>query len=197
MKTVVALVVYTVLGAAYPGLAAADQQTPSSSARARLSYAPGDELHFVSVLTVDSEVTAVNPAQRLVGLKGPEGKLLTLEAKKDQDLTALKVGDRVEVKFFEAAWIGKSKTGEAVPVHSFNDGILGSEAGGSSGKPSALTASVERIDPANQEITLKGPEGSIETIMVANSAGLDSIKVGNQVVFTQPQALALSIEKRD
>ncbi|MGA7760176.1 MAG: hypothetical protein WCA59_00425, partial [Candidatus Binataceae bacterium] len=55
--------------------------------------------------------------------------------------------------------------------------------------------SVERVDAANQEITLKGPDGSLETIMVSNPYYRANIKVGDQVVLTRPQALALSLEK--
>jgi hypothetical protein len=66
---------------------------------------------------------AVDPARRLVTLKGPNGEVLTLEAEKEEDLTALK------------------------------DGMIGAEPGGPSGKHRAVAASVERVDAANQEIT--------------------------------------------
>ena len=54
--------------------------------------------------------------------------------------------------------------------------------------------SVERVDAANQEITLKGPDGSLETIVVSDPEHLGNVKVGDRVVVTRPQALALSVE---
>ena len=68
-------------------------------------------------------------------------------------------------------------------------------ASGPSEKPHELGASVERVDAANQEITLKGPDGSLKTIMVSNPDYLSHIKVGDQIVITDPEWLALSIEE--
>jgi hypothetical protein len=46
-----------------------------------------------------------------------------------------------------------------------------------------------------QEITLKGLDGSLETIMVSNSYYLANIKVGDQVVLTRPHWLCHSKKK--
>ena len=105
------------------------------------------------------------------------------------------MGERVLVRYFEGAQIGKSGLGVVVPVHSLKDGMIGEESGGPSGKKRALAASVERVDIANQEITLKGSDDSLETIMVSNPEYLSHIKVGDRVVITRPQGLALSLEK--
>ena len=48
-------------------------------------------------------------------------------------------------------------------------GMISKELGGPSGKERALSTSVERIDALNQEITLKGPDGGLETTMVSES----------------------------
>jgi len=53
----------------------------------------------------------------------------------------------------------------------------------------------ETIDETDQEITLKGPDGSLETLMVSDPEFLGSTKVGDQVVITHVQALALSLDK--
>ena len=67
--------------------------------------------------------------------------------------------------------------------------------GAAPGGKRALAVSVERLDVDNQEITLKGPDGSLETIMVSNPESLSNFKVGDRVVITRPQVLALSLEK--
>ena len=51
----------------------------------------------------------------------------------------------------------------------------------------ALAAAVERVDADDQEVTLKGPDGSPDTIMVSNPEQL--------VAITRPQGLALSVER--
>jgi len=60
---------------------------------------------------------------------------------------------------------------------------------------SVSPASVERVNAGNQEITLKGPDGSRETIMISGPDYLSRVKVGDQVMITRRQALALSLEK--
>lgn len=195
MKILAAIAICFALSAAYARFAAAGEGVQAASSASTESLpAPADELHFVSVRTFHGEIEAVDPAKRLVTLKGPSGELLTLEAEREQDLTGRKVGDRVLVRYFEGARIGKGERGEAVPIHSLKDGMLGAEAGGSSGKQREFAASVERVDAVNQEITLKGRDGTLETIMVSDPDYLRKVRVGDRVVITRPQALALSVE---
>ena len=195
MKILAAIAVCFAVSAACARFAAAGEQAQAgSSADTQPLPTAGDELHFVSVLTFHGEIVAVEPAKRLVTLKSPSGEVLTLEAEREQDLAARKVGERVLVRYFEGAQIGKREPGEATPVHSLKDGMLGAEVAESSGKRRGLAASVERVDAVNQEITLKGPDGSLETIMVSNPDYLRKVRVGDRVVITRPQALALSVK---
>jgi hypothetical protein len=196
MKILAAIAVCFALSAAYASFAVAGEQAQAdSSASIQPLPTPGDEFHFVSVLTFHGQIVAVEPAKRLVTLKGPNEELLTLEAEREQDLATRKVGERVMVRYFEGAQIGKRGAGEAVRVHSLKDGMIGAASGGSSGKQHALSASVEGVDAANQEITLKASDGSLETIMVSNPDYLSHVKLGDRVVITRPQGMALSLEK--
>jgi len=191
MKHITVIAVCIALNVTYARLAAAAEQPQAGSTEgSQDSATSGDELHFVSVLTFHGEIVAVQPAKRLFTLKGPDGKLLTLEAEKEQDLAARKVGEHVLVRYVEGAQIGKRASG-VVSVQSLKDGMIGAVSGGKR----ALAASVERVDATNQEITLKGPDGSLETIMVSNPDQLSNLKVGDRVVITRPQGLALSVEK--
>ena len=191
MKHITVMAVCIALNITYARLAAAAEQPQAGSTEgSQDSATSGDELHFVSVLTFHGEIVAVQPAKRLFTLKGPDGKLLTLEAEKEQDLAARKVGEHVLVRYVEGAQIGKRASG-VVSVQSLKDGMIGAVSGGKR----ALAASVERVDATNQEITLKGPDGSLETIMVSNPDQLSNLKVGDRVVITRPQGLALSVEK--
>jgi len=183
------------LGVGYVRPAATGEQAQAGSPTSvQPRQTSGDEIHFVSVLTLHGEIVAVDPAKRLVTLKGPEGKILRLEAEKEEELSARKVGERVVVRYVEGAQIGKREKGEAVSVHSLKDGMLGAQPGRTSAKQRGLAASVERVDAADQEITLRGPDGSLETIMVSDPDYLSHVKVGDRVVITHPQALALSVE---
>jgi len=198
MRTVAAIAVCIVLGVTCPRLAVAGEQLSAGSvASAQVAATHGDELHFESVLTLHGEVVSVDPANRLVTLKGPKGDTSTLEAWSEQSLAAVRVGDRVAIRYFEGAQIREKKPGEAVPVPSLKDGIIGAKLGITSKTKHAIIGSVEAIDQANQEVTLKGPDGSLETIMVTDPKYLGRIKVGDEIVLTRSQALALSIDKEE
>jgi hypothetical protein len=147
------------------------------------------------VLRLSGEVVAVDPAQRLVTVKRPDGETATLEARREEDLAGLKVGVRINVRYFEGAQIRERRNGERVPQFSLKDGMMGATLSGPSSKKHTLVTTVEAVDEANQEVTLKGPDGSLETIMVENPDYLKNIKVGDQVGMTHVQALALSLRK--
>jgi len=194
MRILAAMAVYFAVSGSYLPAAAGEQTQAGSSASARPAPMRGDEIHFVSVLTFDGEIVSLDPAKRLVTVKGPNGQVLKFETEREKDLAARRVGESVVVRYFEGAQIGREKSGGSAPVHSLKDGMIGAE-GGPSGKHHAVAASVERLDARNQEITLKGPDGSLETIMISNPDYIRHVKVGDRVVITRPQALALSLEK--
>jgi hypothetical protein len=56
-------------------------------------------------------------------------------------------------------------------------------------------ALIEKIDKKNQTVTLKGPEGRTTDVKVKRPQMLDQVKVGDEVVITYTEALAISVEK--
>ena len=101
----------------------------------------------------------------------------------------------VVIRYFEGAQIRKKKPGETLPAPSLKEGIVVGTLNKAMKAKRMLVASVETIDETDQEITLKGPDGSLETLMVSDPEFLGSTKVGDQVVITHVQALALSLDK--
>jgi hypothetical protein len=172
---------------------AGEQEQGVSLAGTQPPPPPGDELHFVSVLTLRGEVVAIDSANRLVTVGDVNGHSSKLEVRSEKDLDSLTVGDRVVARYVEGAQINKKKLRGAAA--SLNDGMTGSDFGGTASKSQMLVATVENVDAAEQEVTIKGEDGSLETIMVANPKYLRHIKVGDHVVITGAQALALSLEK--
>jgi hypothetical protein len=198
MKTVTMIAVCLLLGVTFIALGAAAQQPKAGSAGStQLSAASVDQLHFISVLTLRGEVVAVDPANLLVTVKSAEGRYSNLETRREQNLQGLKVGGRITVRYFEGAQIREQRLGEAAPDFSLKEGIMNATLGGPSRRKHALVASVEKVDTVNQQITIKAPDGSLETIMVTNPEYLDHVKVGDRVGMTRVQALALSLKKEN
>ena len=57
-----------------------------------------------------------------------------------------------------------------------------------------VTATIEAIDAKKNRVTLKGPEGKTQEIKVKDPKNLKNVKVGDQVVLTYTEALAVSVE---
>lgn len=196
MRRITVIAVCIALRVICVGLAVAGEQAQGVSlAGTQPPPPPGDELHFVSVLTLHGEVVAIDPANRLVTVRDANGHPSKLEVQAEKELGSLKVGDRVTARYIEGAQIGKKRLRGAAAAASLNDGMMGAELVGSANKERMLIATVEHVDAAEQEVTIKGKDGSIETIMVVNVEYLRHIKVGDRVAITGAQALALSLEK--
>src|ERR1700730_4934597 len=190
MRTIAALVGCLALSIAYTASSlAGGQSQEASAASARRPANEGDELHFVSMLTLRGEVVAINLPNRLITIRDPNGHSSKLEVRSERDLEPLKVGDRVVAHYFEGAQINKKPLRGAIPAASLNDGMTGAEFGGHVNKGHGLVAAVEDVDAAEQELTVKGGDGSVETIMVANPEYLKYIKVGDRVEITGAEAL--------
>jgi len=65
---------------------------------------PGEPPAFVGARQITSiaEITAVDPKESTITLKGPEGKAVTLDVRNPDQFKVVKVGDEVEVTYTEA-----------------------------------------------------------------------------------------------
>ena len=54
---------------------------------------------------------------------------------------------------------------------------------------------IYQIHERQYQVTLKGPEGNKETIKVKDPNNLKKVKVGDQVVISYTEALAIAVEK--
>jgi Cu/Ag efflux protein CusF len=58
-----------------------------------------------------------------------------------------------------------------------------------------VRGTISAVDKDNRTVTLKGPKGRTITIEVADPAKLDALKVGDPVVGTYVEALAIEVKK--
>jgi Cu/Ag efflux protein CusF len=194
------LVVMLVVGAIVPATAVgADplhgsvmvaQATPSDAAKPRVAEA--------GVITVRGTVEAVDAEKKTVTLKGPK-RSVTLQVRDPQKLEAIKVGDPVVAKYYEALAIEVKKPGDATPGVSTQQTMATSKPGetpaGAVAEQINATVTVTSIDKKAHTVTVKGPAGAIETIKARDPKNLDKIKVGDLVELTYTRALAISLDK--
>jgi len=199
MRTAAAIALALALSLTCTRLAVAEETATQSSANLQSSVTQDDELHFETILTVHGEIASVDQANRRLTLKRHEPGTLALEARDQKKLEGIKPGDRVVIRYVEVVHLREKKPGEALPKASLKEGIIAAEPGGPAKaavpRRHMAVVSVEATDKTFQEVTLEGPDGSQETVMVENPEALEHIKVGDQVVITHSWALALSLDK--
>jgi hypothetical protein len=68
--------------------------------------------------------------------------------------------------------------------------------GGLVGSKITATAEVMKVDKANNKLTIKGPDGTVDTVNVtdpANQAQLAALKKGDHIQLTYTEAVAMSV----
>ena len=145
-------------------------------------------------------VEAINHETREVTLRGPEGNSVSFVASEDaRNLGQVGVGDIVTVEYVQNLSIevfandgsgagaggltvaGRSEEG-AMPALTAIDALV-------------VTATVEEINLEANTFKLKGPAGEIKEFEARNPENLKKAEVGDLVVITYTQGIALSVEK--
>lgn len=152
-----------------------------------------------TVVVVHGKIAAVNKAKKLVTLEGPAGRQVTLKVENSYNLKAAKVGEPVVARFYEIVSIRKKKPGESIPSASLKEGILTAKPGAVPGAMAeqqvSLVVTVAAIDEAHGTVTVKGPDGTTETVKARDPKNLKLIKLGDDLVVSVSRAIAISLEK--
>ncbi len=152
-----------------------------------------------ATISVAATVDAVDYKTREITLNTPKGKVTVVASDDVKNLEGVHKGDTVSVTYYEGLLAEARTPTDAEKAQPFQEAVAGGT--GSPAKPGAsvghqikVVATVMAIDKAKNEITFKGPRGGVETIHAEDPKNLDKVKVGDTVVFTYTEALALSVE---
>jgi hypothetical protein len=154
-----------------------------------------DRANFISV---KATVEAVNMQTRMVTLRNPDGKSFTVYVGKEAiNLPQVRVGDQVSVEYVEALAVRMAQPGEVRDETTLEVGRKnpGSKPGGVEVIETTVTAKIEDIDKINEIVSLRLPDGGIRIVKVQNPANLKKVKVGDTIVITYTEALAISVKK--
>jgi hypothetical protein len=149
---------------------------------------------------VTAQVEAINQETREVTLRVPEGESVSFVASDDaRNLGQVSVGDIVVAEYVQTMSIevfandgyepnagnlvvaGRSEEGE-MPALTAIDAIV-------------VTATLEEINLENNTFKLKGPSGAIQEYEAMNPENLTKVLIGDLVVITFTEAIAISVEK--
>ena len=170
---------------------------PAAGVGSMSGATPGKRFE-VKPVEVTASVEAVDAATRTVTLKGPEGRLLTVEAGQQvKNFDRIRVGDHVVARYQQAVSVELKKGGTA-PVARVEGSMGGTAKPGT--KPAAgvghqisATADVIGVDPKTRTVTLRGPQRTID-VVVHDPEQFKLVAVGDQVEAPYTEAVAVSVQ---
>jgi hypothetical protein len=161
--------------------------------------ATGESVRAATVLTIHGKVTAIDKAQKLVTIQVPSGKEYPLKVDNPYNLGAVDVGTGVIVRYYEVVSVRKKEPGESLPSLSVSEGVVTAKPGAAPGAVAEehlkAVVSVVQVDEPNGTVTIKGSDGSVETVKANDRKVLSNLKSGDDLVITASRATAISLEK--
>jgi len=163
---------------------------------------PPKPVEVEDAVQVTATVEAIDLANRLVTVRGPEGNAVTLEVSPEaRNLPQVKVGDQVVVSYYAAIAAEFKKPGEGVQSVQEDVGArraeLGERPGGIVGRQVKASVIIESVDAKSNTVSFTGPYGMLRTIAVQDpdaQAFIKKLKKGDEVELTYTEAVAISVE---
>lgn len=154
------------------------------------------------LVSITATVEAIDHATREVTLKGPLGNTVTfIVAPKVERLKEVQVGDAVTADYYisiAAELRAPTPEEEKTPLVTLDaEGTSPAGAIPAAGglRRFKVVTTVEGVDLPTETITIKGPRGKYATLHVPESPNLSKVKLGDKIVVTYTEALAISLEK--
>ena len=169
-------------------------------AQATKGAAPAEQPRVVKerAAVMTAEVVAIDLQKRIVTLKGPKGEVRDIRVGEEAvNLPQVKVGDLVTVKFYESIAVEVIKPGTVAGAGEKSAIVRakpGEMPGGMAARQATVTATITAIDKKEGTLSLKGPEGKMVIVKVEDPKNLDKVKVGDDLMITYTEALAISVE---
>ena len=157
-------------------------------------------LYSSQTMKMTAVVEAINHETREVTLRGPEGNTSSFVASEEaRNLDQVSVGDTVMAEYEQSLAIEVFANDGSVPSAGSLAAAGRSEKGEMPGMAAVdatvITATVEEINLENNTFKLKGPSGEVQEYTARNPENLKKADVGDLVVITYTEAIALSVEK--
>ena len=154
------------------------------------------------LVTVTAKVEAIDQAKREVTLKGPLGNVITFVVdKRVKRLNEVKVGDEVTADYYVSlagelrAPTEEEKQTPLTILAGAGRTPAGATPAGGALRAFKVVATVIGLDLPTQSVTLEGPMGNSGTIRAEHVDKLKQFRLGDTVIVTYTEALAISLQK--
>lgn len=156
----------------------------------------------MKIVKIEAEVKEIDFEERLVTLEGPMGNLVTLKAGEEvKRLDEIKKGDIVQADYWTylfSEFRNPTPEEEKDPLMVYSDATIASDEkppGAAAGIVVRAVVTVEVINKEGKLVTIKGPKGKYLALPVEDASLLEDLEVGEVVILTYAEAVALSIQK--
>jgi hypothetical protein len=174
-------------------------QAPSAAPPEMKSTGTG-KAEATRTVKVTAVVTAVDAANRTVTLKGKDGKTQTFKVGPDvQRFGEVAVGDTLVAEYKEGLALEFQPPGTpaVAPEGAAVAGRAGKDQapGGVAAAEVRATVTVTAIDAKNRMVVFQGPAGNLYQVKAGPKIQLEKLKVGDQLLATYVEAVAITLEK--
>ena len=148
------------------------------------------------VVTVTATIEAIDKANRVVTLKGPEVNSVDVKAPDQMEgFNSLKVGDQVTASYFSAVMIRARKPGDPASTGEPATTVRRTERtpGSETRQERTFTVTVEAVDPKAPSLRVKGPQGRVVPLLVSDPKQVQNLKAGDTVDLTYYESLLIKI----
>ena len=166
--------------------------------------APPAGIDKATLVEVIAKVTAVDMANRLVTIEGPEGNSVVIQVTDQvKNLPNVKVGDKVRIEYYRSAFveIEKDASGGELGTEISAARVSapeGQKPAGAVGVEMVRRAEVVFVDPYQKFISFRSPDRGLRKISLKDTPELQhylkELKKGDIVQVTYSEALAISLE---
>jgi len=167
------------------------------------SYAQ-DSREKLSLVTAQGKITEINKDTREITLMGPQGQLLTVTASDAvKRFDEISVGDYVTFDYYtylKAEFRQPTQEELDEPLVVLVEGGKAPEGMDPAAIVGAEVKAVVTVEILNRPAmlsTVKGPRGNYTTIPMEDEALMSQLHIGQVVILTYTEAMAISLEKVD
>ncbi|MBV5318574.1 MAG: hypothetical protein JZU50_12285 [Desulfobulbaceae bacterium] len=152
-----------------------------------------------NVVSATATVEKIDMKKRLVTIRGSEGNVMTIHAGEEVvNLPQVRVGDKIELDYVQSLAVRMAKPGEVrnETAEMMTRAKPGNKPGVAEMIETTVTATILALDKVQGTATLKMPDGEVTVVKVQDPANFDKVKVGETIVITYTEAVALSVRAK-
>ncbi len=154
------------------------------------------------LVSATAKVEAIDYTKREVTLKGPLGNVVSFVVdERVKRLNEFKVGDEVTAEYYVSlagelrAPTEDEKKNPLTVLTAAARAPKGTSPAGGALRAFKVVATVIGLDLPTQSVTLRGPRGNYVTIRAESVDNLKQLRLGDTVIVTYTEALAISLQK--